>query len=574
MKHWNDSELPDNKLFPEQYKVREVIRESATSTLLLGYDAVANSDVVIKCFKPSVKGAYLREISATFGIQHNNLVRCLNTFHRTDGIACIVYEYLSGGDLVTLIETQKTVEVQTIFACLQAMLNALVYLNSIDRIHCDIKPENILLRAKANGEIDYVLIDLGAACLLREAQQGSHVTGTPAYIAPERIKNRFFFNSDLYSLGVIAFEMYTGKRPFTGTVEEVTQANLSEIPSLTGIQHSGLRDFIDHLLVKNPQQRLASAILTLKLLNKIMQQSHQLVKAATQLSENAYAQLRLPITEEPLAIHCFHVKDYPLVGLVYSDYVDIIDPAKPEYLFKCLLTSYPLQILESDLLAYATPSRIQILNLQDGTELIIKEQLNDLKKWHLEYGRLIWNNSFHCFYEIFKNDAIIKKYGVPNYLFGSEVTVLLDGSFATTEGIANNKIVLRNNDVQVQQEWLLDSPVVALSHHDTTVLVITMSLKSHSAYTLWCLELDQALRQLSLPDNINQIMCINGVVFWLDNNKTLSFCNTTLQPKILKLFTANICKLAVCYDHLFIAIYYKDDNNRPFLTILKNRAVS
>jgi serine/threonine protein kinase len=60
---------------------------------------------------------------------------------------------------------------------------------------------------------------------------------------------------------VIAFEMYTGKRPFTGTVEEVIQANLSEIPSLTIIQHSGLRDLIDHLLVKNPQQRLTGATL-------------------------------------------------------------------------------------------------------------------------------------------------------------------------------------------------------------------------------------------------------------------------------------------------------------------------
>ena len=573
MKHWNDSELPDNELFPEQYKVREVIRESATSTLLLGHDAVANSDVVIKCFKPSVKGAYLREISATFGVQHNNLVRCLNTFHRTDGIACIVYEYLSGGDLVTLIETQKTVEVQTIFACLQAMLNAIVYLNSIDRIHCDIKPENILLRPKANGEIDYVLIDLGAACLLREAQQGSHVTGTPAYIAPERIKNRFFFNSDLYSLGVIAFEMYTGKRPFTGTVEEVTLANLSEIPSLTGIQHSGLRDFIDHLLVKNPQQRLTSATLALKLLNKIMRQSNQRVKPATPLCENDYAQVLLSIADEPLSIHCFHASDYPLVGLVYSNYVDIIDPLKPEQPFKSLLTAYPVQILDSYLLVYATPSRIQVLDLRDGTDLTVKEQLSDLKKWHLEHGRLIWSNSFHCFYENFSRQSIIK-FGVPSYLFGSEVNVLADGSFATTEGIANNKIVLRNDEIKIQQEWLLDAPIVALSHCDTTLLAITMSLKSHSAYTLWCLAINQELRQLALPDNIHQIMCINGSAFWLDEKRVLSCCNTSLQTKILKLFTANVFKLAVCYDHLFIAIYYKDDNNRPFLTILKNRAVS
>lgn len=192
MKHWNDSALPDNSLFPEQYTVREVIRESASSTLLLGHDAVSKTDVVIKCFNASAKGAYLREINATFDISHTNLVRCLNTFHRTDGVACIVYEYLSGGSLVSLIEQRQNLTVQTILDCLQAMLNALCYLNSINRIHCDIKPENILLRPKADGQVDYVLIDLGAACFLREAREGGYVVGTPAYIAPERIKNKFF----------------------------------------------------------------------------------------------------------------------------------------------------------------------------------------------------------------------------------------------------------------------------------------------------------------------------------------------------------------------------------------------
>jgi serine/threonine protein kinase len=571
MKHWNESELPDNSLFPEQYKVREVIRESASSTLLLGSDILANNDVVIKCFKASAKGAYLREISATFDISHSNLVNCLNTFHRTDGVACIVYEYLSGGCLTNLIEDQQTLPVATIIACLQAMLNALCYLNSINRIHCDIKPDNILLRARADGQVDYVLIDLGAACFLREAQEGGHVIGTPAYIAPERIKNRFFFNSDLYSLGVIAFEMSTGKRPFTGTVEELTRANLSEIPSLEAIQPPMLRDFIDHLLVKDPQQRMDSAKLALASLNKIVKQSNQLKTLPTKICEHDYAQLTVPITEQPQTIHCFHVDDYPLLALVYPNYVDIIDPLNPRHAYKTLLTTYPLQILGNDLLAYATPSRIQTLNLHDDTYITIREGLSDLKKWHIERNQLVWNNSYHRFYETLNSESIVK-YGVPNYLFDSEVKVLTDGSFVTSEGMANNKIVLRNNQAKIEQEWLLDDPIIALSQHDNTFMVITMSLNSGSAYTLWGLTVNQAVRKLVLADNISQLMCINGLAFWLTDKKTLSYCNTSLQPKILNTFTTHVFRFTVCYNHRFIVIDYKGDKNRLFLTILKNRA--
>jgi hypothetical protein len=121
----------------------------------------------------------------------------------------------------------------------------------------------------------------------------------------------------------------------------------------------------------------------MELLNKIMRQGNQLVKPATPLSENDYAQVLVSIADEPLSLHCFHANDYPLVGLVYSNYVDIIDPFKSEQPFKSLLTAYPVQILDSYLLVYATPSRIQVLDLRDGTDLTVKEQLSDLKKWHL-----------------------------------------------------------------------------------------------------------------------------------------------------------------------------------------------
>jgi hypothetical protein len=209
--------------------------------------------------------------------------------------------------------------------------------------------------------------------------------------------------------------------------------------------------------------------------------------------------------------------------------------------------------------------------LRDNTDVTIREGLSDLKKWHLEHNCLVWNNSYHRFYETINNEAIIK-YGEPNYLFGSEVKVFADGRFITSEGIANNKIVLRNCQAKFEQEWILDNPIIALTHHENTLLVATMGLGNHNAYTLCCLTDNQAVRKLDLTDNISQLVCINGLVFWLVNKKTLSYCDTHLQPTTLTIFTTDVLRFAVSYDHRFIVTYQQDDKNNLFLTILKDRA--
>jgi serine/threonine protein kinase len=570
---WNTCGLPDNGLFPEAYTVREVLRDSNVSTILLGFDAVAETDVVIKCFKPEAKGAYLREIGTSFDIHHPNLVTCLNTFYRTDGLACIVYEYLSGGSLLDLLEKQGIADYPTIIACLRAMLTVLGHLHRHERIHCDLKPENIMLRVKDYGQTEFVLIDMGAACPFREAQESQHVLGTPAYIAPERIKNHFFFNSDLYSLGVVAFEMATGKRPFTGTVEELTHANLSDIPPLSGISPFFLRDFIDHLLVKNPQQRIRSADVALHLLDTANAQTYQHKITAFVPAQYRPMQWVLPISEPPTALHCFHVDDYVLMGLVYAHYVRIIDPLYPDVPYKILLSSSPLQVLSANQLVYATPSRIQLLNLRDGKELLIKECLNDLKTWSVQYGRLVWSNAYYTFYEDFVAKPTVKSSAI-SYLFQSEPILLADGSFATSEGMANNKIVLRDECSDTLTEWDLADPVIAISHSDVMVMAVTLSLSPHISYTIWCLVYGCPPRKLDLPADARQITTMDGYAFWLRGDTELHSCGVNLQPQALTTYDFRVTDFAVSYDRRFICIAYKDEAQQLFLTILKLRAAS
>ena len=572
MTHWHNYALPDKDAFPPNYQLQAIIHDSITSTLIRAEDATLGQTVVIKCFKPSAQGAYLREISAAFDIQHPNLARCLTTFHRADGIACIVYAYLTGGSLTDLLKKNGSLDYQTIIHCLQNILNGLIYLHSQNRIHCDIKPDNILLRPNRYGQFDYVLIDLGAACFLREAQEGHHVTGTPAYIAPERLKNKFFFNSDLYSLGVIAFELCTGYRPFTGTVEQLTQANLNDIPSLAAIKYSELRDFIDYLLIKNPHQRLVSATLALQLLNKTIKQFNRPLGDNKKINPQVldapqnFVSTPLVLQKSPNSLFCFHVNNYPLIGFAYRDYVDIIDPVYPTYPLVTLLTTQPVQVLGGDLLSYTTASSIQLVNLQTCQQSIIKDSLADLKTGYYQRDNILWSDSYHYFYQrLADNDCV--QLTAHHYLFNAEVSILANGYFVMSAGMANNKLILHNTQANPVQEWLLTDPIIGLTHQGRIILAVTVNFSANHTYTLWKLTAQQSER-LVLANDSRHIICINGKVFWLDAHWQLHYCGVDMQVYTLQTFRLPVVKLAVCYDHRFIVIEHENEQHKPWLTIL------
>jgi serine/threonine protein kinase len=579
MKHWKSCELPDDTLFPEQYSVQEVLRDGVASTIFLGIDRQSNAQIVIKCFKPSAKSNYLREINATFGIQHANILGCLDTFHRADGLACIVYEYLAGGTLQEYLLTHRPVNQTTILTFIQAMLNALIYLHGLKRIHCDIKPENILLRNKnADSLLDFVLIDLGASCLLVEAREGHHVTGTPAYIAPERISNQFFYNSDLYSLGIISYELCTGHRPFTGTLEELTLANRTEMPSLEAIVPPVLRDFIDHILVKNPRERIESASMALLLFNRLTVKTEGLPfkhsKAFRKQYQDKssivkYGELQRTIPETLHGMQCFNVNDVPYIGLIFNRHVEVIDPLYQEQICKTLMTAYRTQILTPGKLAYATPSRIQILDLVDFSQKIVREKITDLKLWHIEQDKLVWIDSYHCYYEK-SGGQQIGRINLPNYLFSPKICILENDLFVTTEGIASNKIVLRDRDANSIKEWNFIEPIIAMTHDNDIIVAVTMSLDKHKHYTVWRLTTANEKEYRVLPDNISQIYCQNGAVYYLNNNVVLSRCNADLTAIVVCQFANPIHYFAVSYDERFIINYHKTNNDSLLLTIYKD----
>jgi len=196
---------------------------------------------------------FLQEYEMIAGIDHPNIVR-IHDLGVSDDHAHIAMEYLPGGGLRERIDQGLTEEDAIDYT--RQIAGALGQLHSLGIMHRDLKPGNIMLRT--DGSL--ALIDFGLAKRMRLAQeitgQGA-IFGTPYYMSPEqghaaKVDER----SDIYSLGVIFYEMLTGKKPFVGDdamgiIYQHTKAPIPLLPEPVG-HHQAL---INRMLAKRPEDR-------------------------------------------------------------------------------------------------------------------------------------------------------------------------------------------------------------------------------------------------------------------------------------------------------------------------------
>ncbi|MGB3200342.1 MAG: serine/threonine-protein kinase [Nodosilinea sp.] len=172
---------------------------------------------------------FLRELRFLISLEHPSIVTCHALEHSTSGRQ-LVLDYCEGGTLRSLLESDTELTVQEVLGFALDILAALECAHRQGIVHCDIKPENILLELIPGGWVARVS-DLGIARLSQEASQadGGH-TGSPAYMAPERFYNQHPPASDLYAVGIILYELLLGQRPFSGTPVELMVAHLNRHP--------------------------------------------------------------------------------------------------------------------------------------------------------------------------------------------------------------------------------------------------------------------------------------------------------------------------------------------------------
>ncbi len=199
-----------------------------------------------------------REARAAGRLDHPNIVSVFD-FGEENGRYFIAMEYLEGQSLRDAMQVRGSYPLREAIEVVCQILDALAYAHSKKVIHRDIKPDNI--HVLPGGQIK--LTDFGIARLSDESAltADGQIFGTPSYMSPEQIEGRGLdHRSDLFSLGVVLYEMLAGRKPFVGDgVVAITYAIMNaEPPPLAGLP-SALEQVVRNALSKNPNQRPASA---------------------------------------------------------------------------------------------------------------------------------------------------------------------------------------------------------------------------------------------------------------------------------------------------------------------------
>jgi serine/threonine-protein kinase len=162
---------------------------------------------------------------------HPGLVQIRAASRSSDGVPYLVMEYLDGR---TLASIPGDLEVVTIIGLGAQIAGALAALHEAGVIHCDVKPENVLvLRDRMWGTLPQIkVIDFGVSRAVDEpAADEPSVAGTPAYMAPEQWRGEPVPASDVYSLGCVLYELLTGDTPFDGSLPQLMLAHVERRPA-------------------------------------------------------------------------------------------------------------------------------------------------------------------------------------------------------------------------------------------------------------------------------------------------------------------------------------------------------
>ncbi len=260
-----------------EYRVKGLIGEGGMGQVYEGFQPVIGKRVAIKLLRRELaaeKGEahrLLSEARAVNAIGHRGIIDIFSFGALPDGRQYFVMEYLSGCSLSAHLKQHGALPLGDVLRILDEVLAALGAAHAAGVIHRDLKPSNIFLVRQPDGSSFVKLLDFGLA-KQAPAPRGetpqtrvSRVMGTPEFMAPEQARGQPVGpRTDLYAVGVIAFELLTGQRLFTAdTAFEVVNMHLNKAPQPPSSRVSGvpaeLDDLVLRLLAKSAADRPAGA---------------------------------------------------------------------------------------------------------------------------------------------------------------------------------------------------------------------------------------------------------------------------------------------------------------------------
>jgi len=250
-----------------KYEIQTLLGKGATGTVYLAKDTFTGRIVALKTIEPEVfhdpefgavyKQQFQNEASLAGKIRHPHIVSIYDAVVGEDS-GHIAMEVVSGGDLSQYAQPDTLLPAADVLQIGFKCCGALDYAYREQGIvHRDIKPANIMVTK--NGDVK--IADFGAAFLRKSKATQTTAMGSPFYMAPEQIEGKeLTFHSDMYSMGIVMYELLTGKRPFqASSIEALVQQILFEEPPPPSRVRQGLKPEIDNVVLramkKRPEQR-------------------------------------------------------------------------------------------------------------------------------------------------------------------------------------------------------------------------------------------------------------------------------------------------------------------------------
>jgi len=261
------------ELIDGRYQLQKLVAAGGMASIYLAMDLRLDRLVAVKIMHPHLAtdedfvARFIKEAKATASLNHPNVVSIQDQGWNEGGSPAvfIVMEYIDGSTLRDYLFERGSLSVDEVLRYVTPVVSALGAAHAIGIIHRDIKPENILISKDGRVKIADFGLARGAQLGATMTVESSVVLGSVSYLSPEQVQRGISdARSDIYSLGIVLFELLTGKKPYDGeTPIQIAYKHVNErVPSVKTLKPE-LPDAIDQLITKatdpNPDKRYKDA---------------------------------------------------------------------------------------------------------------------------------------------------------------------------------------------------------------------------------------------------------------------------------------------------------------------------
>uniref|UniRef100_A0A061QUQ0 Calcium-dependent protein kinase n=1 Tax=Tetraselmis sp. GSL018 TaxID=582737 RepID=A0A061QUQ0_9CHLO len=267
---WSKNISEEIQLLPSQ-----VLGEGTSGSVVLGIERMSKRHVAVKVLPKTGTGAVLRKNLQKIGFELEvletlqgcpNVVDLVGKFEDAERVY-IAMELCTDGDLGCLVEQHAALSESDVACFAYDMLSVLADIHSAGLAHCDVKPENFIVSTDSQGRRMLKAVDFGCAQRIRDGHRLREKTGTPLYRAPEMYSRQYGQEADLWSAGMIIYQLICGQMCFWDCLEECTLQSVMDAVLNQEVTFDcpawkqtspEAAELVGQLLRRNPKERISA----------------------------------------------------------------------------------------------------------------------------------------------------------------------------------------------------------------------------------------------------------------------------------------------------------------------------